>query len=39
MRTTLGGLLAQGWRPMALLAVLSIGLLLTAMAMLAMALP
>lgn len=39
MRTTLGDLLAQGWRPMALLAVLSIGLLLAAMAMLAMASP
>lgn len=39
MRTTLGELLAQGWRPMLLLVMLSGGLLLSAMAMLAMASP
>ncbi|AHL73916.1 membrane protein [Stutzerimonas stutzeri] len=39
MRTTLGALLAQGWRPMLLLVLLSGGLLLSAMAMLAMASP
>lgn len=39
MRTTLGALLAQGWRPMLLLVLLSGGLLLSAMAMLAMVSP
>lgn len=39
MRTTLSELFAQGWRPMLLLVLLSGGLLLSAMAMLAMASP
>lgn len=39
MRTRLSELLAQGWRPMLLLVVLSVGLLLGAMAMLALASP
>jgi uncharacterized integral membrane protein (TIGR00698 family) len=39
MRTTLGDLFAQGWRPMLLLVVLSVGLLLSAMALLALASP
>lgn len=39
MRTTLGELFAQGWRPMLLLVALSIGLLLGTMGMLALASP
>ncbi|WP_313026887.1 YeiH family protein [Pseudomonas lopnurensis] len=39
MRTPLGELFAQGWRPMLLLIALSIGLLLAAMGMLALAPP
>jgi len=39
MRTTLSELFPQGWRPMLLLVVLSVGLLLGAMAMLALASP
>ncbi|MBA1273085.1 YeiH family protein [Stutzerimonas azotifigens] len=39
MRTTLSELFAQGWRPMLLLVVLSVGLLLGAMALLALASP